>query len=150
MRAAGATKTTTVTEMGGGTNNNRLKAIRGSERDGGGGGSGDGGNGVVNSDSNRDGDGDSDDADPDTPSALPPKQFLLRRLLSLSRLLIYSSSCCAFCRPLLLHRPPVSMTALPPLLLLRCPDASCRETLTSTLVSNVFLVTVAGGGKRGG
>ncbi len=85
-----------------------------------------------------------------TPYALPQKQFLLCRLLSLSRLLIYSSSCCAFRCLFLSCRPPVSMTALPPLLLLWCPDASCCETLTSTLVSNVFLVMVVGGGKRGG
>jgi hypothetical protein len=71
-----------------------------------------------------------------TPSALPPKQFLLRRLLLLSRLLIYSSSHCAFRRPLLPRCPPVSMTALPPLLLLQYPDASCHETLTLMLVSN--------------
>ncbi len=71
-----------------------------------------------------------------TPSALPPKQFLLRRLLSLSRLLIYSSSCCAYCRPLLSCHPPISMTALPPLLLLQCPDASCCKTLMLTLMLN--------------
>ncbi len=54
MRAAGATKTTMVTAMAGGTNNNQLKAGRGSRRnDGGGGsGSGNGGNGNRNSDSN--------------------------------------------------------------------------------------------------
>ncbi len=52
MRAAGATKTTTVTAMSGGTNNNQLKAIKGSGRNGGGGGSGDGGNGNGNRDSN--------------------------------------------------------------------------------------------------
>jgi hypothetical protein len=35
-----------------------------------------------------------------TPSALPLNQFLLRPLLLLSRVLIYSSSCCTFRRPL--------------------------------------------------
>ncbi len=48
----GATKTTAVTAMAGGTNNDQLKAIRGSGRNGGGGGSGDGGNGNRNSNSN--------------------------------------------------------------------------------------------------
>ncbi len=53
MRAAGATKTiNTVTAMAGGTNNNQLKARRGSGRNGGGSGSGDSGNGDKNSDSN--------------------------------------------------------------------------------------------------
>ncbi len=52
--------------MGRGTNNNQLKAIRGSKRNGCGGGSGDGGKGNVNNDSNQDGDGDSDNADPDS------------------------------------------------------------------------------------
>jgi hypothetical protein len=37
--------------MGRGTNNNQLKAIRGSKRNGGGGGSGDGGKGDINNDS---------------------------------------------------------------------------------------------------
>jgi hypothetical protein len=58
--------------MGRGTNNNQLKAIRGSKRNGGGGGSGDGGKGEVNNDSNQDGDGDSDDANPDS-LRTPPK-----------------------------------------------------------------------------
>ena len=65
VRASGATKTTTVSEMEGGTNNNQPKALRGSKGNGGGGGSGDGGEGNLNNDSNRDDDGDSDDADPD-------------------------------------------------------------------------------------
>jgi hypothetical protein len=65
VRAAGATKTTTVTAMGGGTNKNQPKAIRGSERNGGSSGSGDDGKGNVNSNSNQDGDGDSDGANPD-------------------------------------------------------------------------------------
>jgi hypothetical protein len=52
--------------MGRGTNNNQLKAIRGSKRNGCGGGSGDGGKGNVNNNSNQDGDGDSDNADPDS------------------------------------------------------------------------------------
>ncbi len=52
--------------MGRGTNNNQLKAIRGSKRNGGGRGSGDGGKGNVNNERNRDGDGDSDDANPDS------------------------------------------------------------------------------------
>ncbi len=52
--------------MGRGKNNNQLKAIRGSKRNGCGSGSGDGGEGNVNNDSNRDGDGDSNDADPDS------------------------------------------------------------------------------------
>ncbi len=52
MRAAGATKTTMVTAITGGTNNNQLKAIRGSRRYGSGGGSGDGGNGDRDSNSN--------------------------------------------------------------------------------------------------
>ncbi len=71
------------------------------------------------------------------PSALPLEHFLLRRLLLLSRLLIYSSSCCTFRRLLLSRRPPNSMTALPPLSLLWCHDASHRETLMLTLVSDV-------------
>jgi hypothetical protein len=58
--------------MGRGTNNNQLKAIIGSNRNGCGGGSGDGGKGNVNNDSNRDGDGDSDDANPDS-LRTPPK-----------------------------------------------------------------------------
>jgi hypothetical protein len=58
--------------MGGGTNNNQLKAIRSSERYGGGGGSGDGGEGDANSDSNQDGNGDSNNADPDA-LCTPPK-----------------------------------------------------------------------------
>ncbi len=62
-------------------------------------------------------------------SALYSKYFFLRYLLSLSRVLVYSSSCCAFCRLLLLHRLPVSMIALPPPLLLQCSGASCCETL---------------------
>jgi hypothetical protein len=72
VRAAGATKTTMVTAMGGGTNNNQLKAIRGSKRNGSGGGSGDGGEGDANSDSNQDGDGDSADTNPDA-LRTPPK-----------------------------------------------------------------------------
>jgi hypothetical protein len=52
VRAAGATKTTMVTAMGGRTNNNQLKAIRGSKRNGGSGSSSDGSNGNVNRDSN--------------------------------------------------------------------------------------------------
>jgi hypothetical protein len=52
VRAAGATKTTTVTAMAGGTNNNQLKAIRGSRRNGGGIGSRDSGNDDRNSNSN--------------------------------------------------------------------------------------------------
>ncbi len=84
------------------------------------------------------------------PSALPSKQFSLCNLLLLSRLLIYSSSHCTFHRPLSSRHPPVSMTASPPLLLLQCPDASRHETLTWRLVSNVFLATAVGGGKRGG
>jgi hypothetical protein len=51
VRAAGATKTTMVTAMAGGTNNNQLKTRRGSGRNGGGGDSGDGGNGDGNSNS---------------------------------------------------------------------------------------------------
>ncbi len=66
MRAAGTTKTAMVTAMGGGTNNNQLKAIRGSRRNGSSGGNGDGGKGDVNSDSNQDGDSDSNNANPDT------------------------------------------------------------------------------------
>ncbi len=58
--------------MGRGTNNNQLKAIRGSKRNGCGGGSSYGGKGDVNNDSNQDGNGDSDDADPDS-LRTPPK-----------------------------------------------------------------------------
>ncbi len=47
------------------TNNNQLRAIRGSKRNGGGNGSGDGGKGDVNNNSNQDGNGDSNNADPD-------------------------------------------------------------------------------------
>ncbi len=135
MRAAEATKTTTVTEMAGGTNNNLLKAIRGSGRNGCGGGSGDSGDGNVNSDSNQDGNGDSNHADADA-IRTPLEAFFLRRLLLLSRLLFYSSSCCTFRRPLSSCHPPVSMTALPPPSSLRCPNASRCKMLTSTLVSN--------------
>ncbi len=60
--------------MGRGTNNNQLKAIRGSKRNRCGGSSGDGGEGNVNNDSNQDGDGDSDDADPDS-LCTPPKSI---------------------------------------------------------------------------
>ncbi len=63
-----------ATAMGRGTNNNQLKAIRGSKGNGCGGGSGDGGEGDVNNDSNRDGDGDSDDANPDS-LRTPPKSI---------------------------------------------------------------------------
>ncbi len=52
--------------MGRGTNNNQLKAIRRSKRNGCGGGSGDGSEGDVNNNSNQDGDNDSDDANPDS------------------------------------------------------------------------------------
>jgi hypothetical protein len=75
VRAAGATKTTMVTAMGGGTNNNQLKAIRGSERNGCSGGSGDGGEGDVNSDSNQDGIGDSNNANPDALHTPPEAIF---------------------------------------------------------------------------
>ncbi len=51
--------------MAGGTNNNQLKAIRHSGRNGGGGGSGDGGNSNRNSNSNCDGVGDSNNTDAD-------------------------------------------------------------------------------------
>jgi hypothetical protein len=54
-----------VTAMGGGTNNNQLKAIRGSKRNGGSNGSDEGGNGNMNSNSNQDGNGDSNNTDPD-------------------------------------------------------------------------------------
>jgi hypothetical protein len=63
-----------VTAMGRGTNNNQLKAIRGSKRNGYGGGSGDGSKGDVNNDSNRDGDGDSNNPDPDS-LRTPPKSI---------------------------------------------------------------------------
>jgi hypothetical protein len=62
VRAAGATKTTAVTAMAGGTTNNQLKAIRGSRRNGGGSGSGHDGNSNRNSNSNGNGDGDSNNA----------------------------------------------------------------------------------------
>jgi hypothetical protein len=52
VRAVGATKTTMVIAKAGGTNNNQLKARRGSGRNGRGGGSGSGGNSDGNSDSN--------------------------------------------------------------------------------------------------
>ncbi len=63
-----------MTAMGRGTNNNQLKAVRGSKRNGCGGGSGDGGEGNVNNDSNQDGDGDSNDANPDS-LCTPPKSI---------------------------------------------------------------------------
>jgi hypothetical protein len=64
--AVGATKTTAVTEMAGGTNSNQLKAIRGSGRNGGGGGgSSDGSDGDRNSNSNGNDDGDSNNANAD-------------------------------------------------------------------------------------
>ncbi len=58
--------------MGWGTNNNQLKAIRGSKRKGGSGGSGDSSEGNVYSDSNQDGNGDSNDTNPDA-LRTPPK-----------------------------------------------------------------------------
>ncbi len=64
VRAAGATKTTTVTAMGGGTNNNQPKAMRGSKRNGVSSGSSDSGEGDVIRDIHQDGNDDSDDADP--------------------------------------------------------------------------------------
>jgi hypothetical protein len=63
-----------ATAMGRGTNNNQLKAIRGSKRNGCGGGSSDGGEGDVNNDSNQEGDGDSNNADPDF-LRTPPKSI---------------------------------------------------------------------------
>jgi hypothetical protein len=63
--------------MGRGTNNNQLKAIRGSKRNGCGRGSGDGGKGDVNNDSNRYGDGDSNDTDPDS-LRTPPKSIKIK------------------------------------------------------------------------
>ncbi len=75
VRSAGATKTTTVIAMGRGTNNNQLKAIRGSERNGGGSGSGDGSGGNVNSDSNQDGNRDSNDANLDALRTHPKAIF---------------------------------------------------------------------------
>jgi hypothetical protein len=62
VRAAGATKTALVA---GGTNNNQLKARRGSGRNGGGSGSNDGGNSDGNSNINQDGGGNSNDTDAD-------------------------------------------------------------------------------------
>ncbi len=52
VRAVGATKTTMVTAMAGGTNNNQLKARRGSRINGRGSNSSNGGNSDGNSDSN--------------------------------------------------------------------------------------------------
>jgi hypothetical protein len=53
VRAARATKTTSmVTALAGGTKNNQLNARRGSGRNGEGGSSGNGGNGDGNRDSN--------------------------------------------------------------------------------------------------
>jgi hypothetical protein len=63
-----------ATAMGRGTNNNQLKAIKGSKRNGCSGGSGDGSKGNINNNSNQDGDGDSDDADPDS-LCTPPKSI---------------------------------------------------------------------------
>ena len=60
--------------MGRGTNNNQLKAIRGSKRNVCSGGSGDGGKGDINNDSNQDGNGDSNDANPDS-LRTPPKSI---------------------------------------------------------------------------
>jgi hypothetical protein len=72
------------------------------------------------------------------PSTLTLKQFLLCRLLLLIRVLIYSSSCLVFRYLLSLHHLPTSMTTLPPLLLLQCPDGSRCKKLTSTLASTAF------------
>jgi hypothetical protein len=74
VRAARATKTTTMTAIGGCINNNQLMAIRGSKRNGGGDGSGDSGDGNVNSDINPYGDDDSNDANPDA-LRTPPEAF---------------------------------------------------------------------------
>jgi hypothetical protein len=71
-------------------------------------------------------------------SALPLKQSLLFLLLSLIRVLLYSSPCRAFCRPLSSHLPPTSITTFPLPSLLRCPNACCRETLMSTFVLTAF------------
>jgi hypothetical protein len=54
-----------VTAMAGGTNNNQLKAIRGSRRNCGGGNSGDSGDGNGDSNCNQDGNGDSNVANAD-------------------------------------------------------------------------------------
>jgi hypothetical protein len=75
VRAAGATKTTTVTAIERGTNNNQLKAVRGSKRNSSGGDSGDGSKGNINRDRNQDGNGDSNDADPDTLRTPPEAMF---------------------------------------------------------------------------
>ncbi len=64
-----------ATAIGRGTNNNQLKAIRGSKRNGGGDGIGDGGEVDVNNDNNQDGNGDSNDANPDS-LRTPPKAIL--------------------------------------------------------------------------
>ncbi len=72
------------------------------------------------------------------PSALTLKQFFLHHILSLIRVLIYSSSCLLFRRLLLSRRLPTSMTILPTLLLLQCPDGSYFKTLTLMLVSPAF------------
>jgi hypothetical protein len=112
VRVAGATKTTAVTAMVGGTNHNQLKAIRGTGRNG-------GSMGTVIVAMTMETAAAMEMATvtammlSPTPSALPSKQFLLCRLLSLIRVLIYSSSHCAFRRPLLSCHLPVSMTALP-------------------------------------
>jgi hypothetical protein len=72
------------------------------------------------------------------PFALTSKQFLLRHLLSLIRVLIYSSSCLIFCRPLLSCHPPTSVTTLPLPSSLQCPNGSCRKTLMSMLTTTAF------------
>jgi hypothetical protein len=61
VRAGGAINPTAVTAIAGVTNNNQLKAIRGSRRNDGGGASGDSGDGNGNSNSNEIGNGDSND-----------------------------------------------------------------------------------------
>jgi hypothetical protein len=72
------------------------------------------------------------------PSVLPLKQFLLRHLLSLIKVLLYSSPCRTFHRPLSSRHPPASVTTFPLPSLLQYPDASLCETLTSTFASTAF------------
>jgi hypothetical protein len=87
VRAVGATKTTVVTAMVEGTNNNQLKAIRGSGRNSGGGGSGGGGVGNQNSNSNGNRNRYRNDIDANT-LCTPLKAILLHHMLLLSRVLI--------------------------------------------------------------
>jgi hypothetical protein len=103
-----------VTAMGRGTNNNQLKAIRGSKRNGCGGGSGDGGEGNVNNNSNQDGNSDSNDANPDSlrtpPKSIDHGSFKLCGSPSWASFFVCNYCCLTFCSCL----PATSKIMFPP------------------------------------